>query len=271
MQYHISRDGKTYGPYALPDLQRMLTQGQVLQTDLCWTEGMSGWLPISQVLRSAAAPAAPAPAPAPAPTPQPQGYSQPQSQAQPYSQPQQTYTPPQSYSQPQQQQRPAQPQAQYQQPYQQPYQQATPAMGMAGAGPMPPSMHWALVLVLSLVTCGIFGIAWMFIQAGFVKKIDPQSKAMQMFLAYIAIALLAGVFLRGSLAALTFLPLIHLAAMVIFWIGAFGMRKSLVTYYNSVENCGLQLGPIMTFFFSVLYFQYHLARIANWKRTGQMA
>ncbi len=258
MQYHISREGKTYGPYPLPDLQRMVAQGQVLQTDLCWTEGMSGWLPVAQVLASgAAAPAAPAPAPTPAPAPQPQDWSQPQPQAQPYSQPQaqaQPYSQPQTYAPPQQQ-RPAYAQPQYQQP---------------GAGPMPPAMHWALVLVLAIVTCGIFGIAWMFIQAGFVKKIDPQSKAMQMYLAYIAIILLGSVFLRGSLAALTILPLIQLAAMVIFWIGAFGMRKSLVTYYNSVENCGLQLGPIMTFFFSVLYFQYHLSRIVNWKRTGQL-
>ena len=261
MQYHISRDGKNYGPYALADLQRMLAQGQVLQTDLCWTEGMSGWLPVGQALASAApAPAAPAPAPAP----QPQTYRPPQPQAQPYSQPQpqaQPYSQPQPYAQPQQP-RPAYAQPQYQQP----------AMaGMAGAGPMPPSMHWALVLVLSIVTCGIFGIAWLFIQAGFVKKIDPQSKAMPMFLGYIAIILLSSVFLRGSMMALTLLPLIQLGAMVLFWIGAFGMRKSLVTYYNSVENCGLRLGPIMTFFFSVLYFQYHLARIANWKRTGQLA
>jgi hypothetical protein len=255
MQYHISRDGKSYGPYAQPDLQRMLSQGQVLPTDLCWTEGMAGWLPISQVLTPAApapAPAPAAPAPAPAPAPQPQAYSPPQPQPQ-FQQP---------YSQPQAQQpRPAYtPQPQYQQP----------AMAMGQAGLMPPSMHWALVLVLSLVTCGIFGIAWMFIQAGFVKKIDPQSKAMQMFLGYIALILLATVFLRGSLAALTILPLVQLAAMVIFWIGAFGMRKSLTTYYNTVENCGLRLGPIMTFFFSVLYFQYHLTRIANWKRTGQL-
>ena len=122
----------------------------------------------------------------------------------------------------------------------------------------------------SIVTCGIFGIAWMFIQASFVKKIDAASKAMQMYLAYIAIILLSGIFLSSFTAGLTILPLIQLGAMACFWIGAFGMRQSLLNYYNSVENVGLRLSGVMTFFFSVLYFQYHLTRIANWKRTGRL-
>ncbi|MBI4890571.1 MAG: DUF4339 domain-containing protein [Acidobacteria bacterium] len=254
MQYHISRDGKTYGPYALPDLQRMLAQGQLLPDDLAWSEGMSSWTPLKQVL-SAAAPAAPAPAP------QPQAYTPPQAQPQPrpaqpgFTPPQQPYAPPQQpYAQP----------GAYRPPTGQPY-----AAAPAGGGLVPPGMHWALVFVLALVTCGIFGLVWMFLQAGFVKKIDPASKATPLFCGYLAVVLLAGVFVRGSVAALTILPLIHLAAMVVFWMGAFSMRKSLVTYYNSVENIGLRLSGVMTFFFSVLYFQYHLARIANWKKTGR--
>ncbi len=266
MQYHISREGKTYGPYALPDLQRMLTQGQLLPDDLAWSEGMSGWTPLKQILSAAAPAAAP---PAPAPAPQPQAYAPPQAQPQPrpvqpgfqpqqpgFTPPQQAYTPPQQpYAQP----------GAYRPPTGQPYGAAPAAAG----GHVPPGMHWGLVLILALVTCGIFGLVWMFLQAGFVKKIDPASKATPLFCGYLAVVLLAGVFMRGSLAALTILPLIHLAAMVIFWIGAFSMRKSLVTYYNSVENIGLRLSGVMTFFFSVLYFQYHLARIANWKKTGR--
>ena len=48
----------------------------------------------------------------------------------------------------------------------------------------------------------------------------------------------------------------------------FGMRSSLVRYYNSVEPIGLRLSGVMTFFFSILYLQYHLSRIAAWKTTG---
>jgi len=49
------------------------------------------------------------------------------------------------------------------------------------------------------------------------------------------------------------------------------MRRSLLNYYNTVEPIGLQLSPVMTFFFALFYFQYHFTRIANWKRTGVLA
>ena len=56
--------------------------------------------------------------------------------------------------------------------------------------------------------------------------------------------------------------------IVMGFVMVFGVRKSMVTYYNSVEPIGLRLSGIMTFFFNFLYFQYHFSRIANWKRTG---
>jgi hypothetical protein len=42
-------------------------------------------------------------------------------------------------------------------------------------------------------------------------------------------------------------------------------------YYNSVENCGLILSGGMTFFFSTIYLQYHINKIAKWKKTGVMS
>ena len=46
---------------------------------------------------------------------------------------------------------------------------------------MPPSMHWALVLVISIF-CGFFALVWVFIQASFVKKLDPNNKSTMMFI-----------------------------------------------------------------------------------------
>ena len=43
------------------------------------------------------------------------------------------------------------------------------------------------------------------------------------------------------------------------------MRRTLVRYYNEVEPIELKLSGAMTFFFAVLYFQYHFTRIAKWK------
>ena len=42
-------------------------------------------------------------------------------------------------------------------------------------GLMPPSLHWALVLVISIF-CGFFALVWLFVQASFVKKLDPQQQ-----------------------------------------------------------------------------------------------
>ncbi|HWG18580.1 MAG TPA: DUF4339 domain-containing protein [Acidobacteriaceae bacterium] len=53
MLYHVSRNGQTYGPYTLEDLQRYLASGNVLPTDLARSESMSEWLPVAQILGGA--------------------------------------------------------------------------------------------------------------------------------------------------------------------------------------------------------------------------
>ncbi len=148
---------------------------------------------------------------------------------------------------------------------------------------MPPNMHWALVLVISWVTMGIFGIYWIFNQAGYVKQIDPTSRARKfMVLGLLCIvgeivgvmlsAFGAAMFNSASLAAVGgLLSLVFsLAAIVFMFAAIFGMRRSLIDYFNSVEPIGLRLSGIMTFFFNMLYFQYHLSRIAEWKQTGTL-
>jgi hypothetical protein len=49
-------------------------------------------------------------------------------------------------------------------------------------------------------------------------------------------------------------------------IGAsFVLRSELLRHYNQREPIGLKLGPFMTFFFSYIYFQYHLRDIAEYR------
>jgi len=59
--------------------------------------------------------------------------------------------------------------------------------------------------------------------------------------------------------------------LFLFWIAAFSIRRSLLYHYNNAENIGLRLNPVLTFFFNILYFQYHFSRIARWKNTGVLA
>src|SRR5207248_9890014 len=88
--------------------------------------------------------------------------------------------------------------------------QATPAASMPqvaprGTGPSPPSLHWALVLLLGMIT-GLFTTIWMFIQASFVKKLDPQTKATMLY-ARGLVAVLAGSLIAVRFAALAAPPL----------------------------------------------------------------
>lgn len=147
---------------------------------------------------------------------------------------------------------------------------------------MPPSMHWALVLVIS-VFCGIFGLVWIFVQASFVKKLDPNNKSIMMFILSFVVGIGGMIVMmavggaamamggRGQ-TALPFMallyPIVCLLPAVCSIIGVFGMRRSLLNHYNTVEPIGLRLSGVMTFFFAIFYFQYHFNRITNWKQTG---
>ncbi len=251
MKYHISRGGQQFGPYALEDLRNMNAQGLIEANDVAWAEGMPSWVPVSQVLATAA-----------------------YAPAQPYS-PQQAYLP----------------------------QTAAPVSGAGGAaygaavapaynaayaprpsaaGPMPPNLHWAVVLLLSCIT-GVFGLIWIFIQASFVKKIDPASTARKLYgiamlslpialVVFFVLALAGGAVSRGVLVGPALLVLFagYGVAIACIVAGHFSMRRSIQNYYNTIEPIGLRLDGVMTFFFNTLYFQYHFSRIANWKTTGRL-
>ncbi len=50
MPYQVSRNGQTYGPYTLEDLQRYVASGNIASTDLAKSEDMPDWIPVSQIL-----------------------------------------------------------------------------------------------------------------------------------------------------------------------------------------------------------------------------
>jgi len=149
-----------------------------------------------------------------------------------------------------------------------------------GAGPMPPEMHWALVLILSWFTMGLVGLFWAFKQANFVKLIDPASNAVKMLmvalggmvvqvLLYIVAMASRSMTLMAMMGVI--MMLLNAVILVAGLMAVFGMRRSMVNYYNSTEPMGLKLSGVMTFFFSILYFQYHFSRIARWKKTGMLS
>ncbi|HEY4381303.1 MAG TPA: DUF4339 domain-containing protein [Acidobacteriaceae bacterium] len=159
------------------------------------------------------------------------------------------------------------------------YTGAAPQSFETGAPyPDPPNLHWALVLLIGVFTCGMFTIVWIMVEAAWVRKIDPRSKAL--FYYIIAFVLdVASVFLSifmqrvtasggANQSALTLLSLlITFAFLALFIIANFSMRDSIEAHFNGAEPIGLSLSGIMTFFFSVYYFQYHFSRINELKRA----
>jgi hypothetical protein len=220
MKYYIRRGLNEYGPYTLADLQRYIAQGNIAMTDLTRSEGMTDWVPVSQVIGNIPVPVSPS-----------AGGTV--------------------------------------------YPGGTPGYGAAGAvaGPVPPDFHWALVLLISIVTCGLFWWAWLIVEAAWIRKIKPTSRGL-----LFALLALAGAFVGGFINGISRTmdqgnpnpigSLFSLAGFVLIFVAAFTMRSDLEEYYNSTENINLRLSGVMTFFFAVFYFQHHFSRIARWKKTG---
>jgi hypothetical protein len=131
----------------------------------------------------------------------------------------------------------------------------------------PPSLHWAVVLALAFVTFGIFPLIWLFVQARFAKKLDPKSKSGLLLLASLVAVMAEFLFAavneitirRGGQATdiSTADSVLYMFATIFAISAIFQMRQTFQTNYN------LRLNPVLTFFFNVYYFQYHLRRIAR--------
>jgi hypothetical protein len=146
--------------------------------------------------------------------------------------------------------------------------------------PDPPNLHWALVLLFGLLTCGVFTIIYDLIQTLWVKKIDPMSKSLTYYILFVAFEVLnlgksfgaMAVLSRGgglgssvTLKLISFI--ISIAIIVMFIVYRFTMRSDLLRHFNGPEPVGLRLSGVMTFFFGGLYFQYHFNRINEIKQA----
>ena len=133
-------------------------------------------------------------------------------------------------------------------------------------GPVPPDLHWTLVLLFSLITFGIFAVVWMFVEASFVRRLRTGSRVLLYYALGFAITVVGA--LSDSSDPKLYFTLARIAGSALFLCGHFSLKHALEDYYNRVEKIDLQLSGVMTFFFNVIYFQYHLSKIRKWKRTG---
>ena len=142
---------------------------------------------------------------------------------------------------------------------------------MTATNVTPPRLHWAIVLLLTVATLGIFYIIWMFVQARWIKRIDPESNATSLLVICVVLELGGQILIEtsadGSGTSVAG-GLLLLAGTVIGVVAFFSMRRSMLDYFNRQQPQGLRLSAALTFFLGALYLQHHMTRIAKWKETG---
>lgn len=141
---------------------------------------------------------------------------------------------------------------------------------------LPPNLHWAVLLLLVALTRQLFNWIWAFVLANWARKLIGNNRPMvlvAMYPAGIVAGILAFAFLSGGESGPGMIvgTICIIGGLVTYIVGIFAVRSAMEDYYNSKENIGLQLSGAMTFFFSTIYLQYHVNRIAKWKKTGVLS
>ena len=137
--------------------------------------------------------------------------------------------------------------------------------------PLPPNLHWIVLLIIMLLTRWLFNLIWALVLANWARKLCNDNKPLVLVAMYPA-AMIAGLLtiaLAPRMAALG--GLFILAGVIVNLVGMFSIKAAMEEYYNFTENIGLQLSGVMTFFFNTIYFQYHINAIARWKKTGVLS
>jgi hypothetical protein len=153
--------------------------------------------------------------------------------------------------------------------------------GLPTLFPDPPDLPWWLALLLGLLTLGAFFVIWDLVLSSWLRRVDRSSTAIGY---YVAIAVLYVMKLPGEWSTFRYNIgydiepahshyswLISLAGIVLFFASRFVFRTELLRHFNGPEPIGLRLGPIMTFFFGGIYFQYHFNRINELKRALRLS
>jgi hypothetical protein len=127
-----------------------------------------------------------------------------------------------------------------------------------------PRAYWNLVLDLAVDAWAIYLCLWL-------HKLDVRFMSIFWCAAYVAsqLAIVVPSGLQPFSAGITVVAGIMALLSLCMWIiTIYVIRAELHIHYNVREPIGLYLSGVMTFFFSFLYFQYHLYKIAQLKERN---
>lgn len=146
--------------------------------------------------------------------------------------------------------------------------------------PDPPDLPWWLALLLGLFSGGIFFIVWDIVQAAWLKRVQPASSALAL---YVALAVVYLVRLPASWASINYnlfggppVGAHHGFLLFLVWIGLYlasrtVIRQDLLRHFNGPEPVGLRLNAFLVYLLGGLYLQYHFNRINELKRARQVS
>ena len=141
----------------------------------------------------------------------------------------------------------------------------------------PPSLHWGWVLLFSVLTLGVFAIVWPFIQANWVRKVDPGSNASLMLWLSLGCVVVSYFLIPAwtpadGLSPLTFSEhlgwFLQLVSTVLFYVAFFAMLAS-IRQHIALYGLPVRIGGITLFLFNILYLQGQLTWLARWQQTGR--
>jgi hypothetical protein len=157
-------------------------------------------------------------------------------------------------------------------------------MGRSTAIPRILGIHWGWLLVLFLAaSClpyparrpGIILMSvisvWQLAQAAWLKRANPQSRAMYW---YAASDILYLIYAMSSFSFFDMNFIELLAWLVLFAVSLtaiFTFRAEMEFHFSEVDPVGLKLDPLTTFLLGTFYFQYHLHKIYRLKQRGTAA
>jgi hypothetical protein len=126
--------------------------------------------------------------------------------------------------------------------------------------PQPPDFHWTLVLLLEIVTLGLFGCVWAIVQAVWARKFDRSSNALTLYIIATALSV-AGDIMEFFNTGVTEQAVLQVAAALIATFGAFSVKDSLAEYTTRITGAPTYLSGLMTIIFGEVYLQYHMNRV----------
>jgi hypothetical protein len=224
MNYQVREGDKSYGPFTLAELQAEVQSGRISASAVVQSEGMTDWLPASQVLGDIPVPVAPLP-------------------------------------------------------------KAEPAASASRIEipPLPPNLHWVILLVLVLFTNQLFNFIWAFVLGNWARKVEKDNKPL------VLVAMYPAGLIGGLIASLNDSPglggIMILGGLIAYLIGMFTIKAAIEQYYVMVGKAvnadtpwsripsasGAQtLSGVGVIFLSTVYLQYHINKIARWKKTGNL-